>query len=336
MESDRMLTAEEAAAILKVRPKTVQRWCREGRIPARRFGKDYRIWPADLQLPVRSAPEKREPQTPRPVGRHAGYQASRTKIIAVSNQKGGVGKTTTTQAVGAALAERGLHVLLVDLDPQGSLTTSVGLDTAAVSPTVYDLMEEFFDSDQPIDVERAIRPIDDNLDLLPSNIRLSVADLSLAQRDRREYILAELLEPIRSAYDWILIDCPPSLSLLTINALTCADACLMPVTPEPLVTATLDLLLDTVVRVRRNKLNPRLRVAGLVLTRTDPRTAVERGVMEALRETVGNGIPILGEVRSSAWVHHAAAQRVLLTRFKPASEAADAYRQIAEVLSNAF
>ena len=259
----------------------------------------------------------------------------RARIVAVGNQKGGVGKTTTAQALGAALAESGGHVLLVDLDPQASLTTSVGLDPATVSSTIYDLMEAYLKSGGSVDPTGTIQSVEERLDLIPSNISLSVADYSLTQRVRREYVLDEVLTPLRDVYDWIIIDCPPTLSLLTINALTCADSCLIPVVPEPLVTATVHLFLNTVLDVRRSKLNPRLAVAGIVLTRTEPRTALDRDVVEALRVAVGEGIPILGEVRANAWVRHATAERILLTRYKPAADAAASYRQIAEVLAHA-
>ena len=256
----------------------------------------------------------------------------RARVIAVANQKGGVGKTTTTQALGAALAERGKRVLLVDLDPQASLTTSVGLVPSAVRPAIYDLMEEYFNTDETPDPRPALLRVDDNLDLLPSNIRLSIADITLTHRVRREYVLGKIIGPLLPSYDWVLIDCPPSLSVLTINALTCAEACVMPVQPEPLVTAVIQSFFETIVRVRRTELNPNLSLAGIVLTRTDPRTTLTRDMVEELRGILRGSVPILGEVRASVRVPEATAQQVLLTRYKPAADAAESYRRIAEVL----
>lgn len=334
---EQTLTAEQAARFLQVHVRTIHRWCREGRLPVIRAGNRYRVRLEDLkQMSADGASRVGASSELRPAAIAIQVApTNRARIVAVGNQKGGVGKTTTAQALGASLAEGGSRVLLVDLDPQASLTTSVGLDPAAASLTIYDLMEAYVQSGGSVDPTQAIQAVAERLDLIPSNISLSVADYSLTQRVRREYVLDEVLTPLREVYDWIIIDCPPTLSLLTINALTCADSCVIPVVPEPLVTATVHLFLNTVLDVRRSKLNPRLTVAGIVLTRTEPRTALDRDVVEALRVAVGEGIPILGEVRANAWVRHATAERVLLTRYKPAADAAAAYRQIAEVLSRA-
>jgi chromosome partitioning protein len=333
---EQTLTAEQAARYLQVHVRTVHRWCREGRLPAIRAGRRYRVRLEDLKSMSADGAAGSGVMTAAPaLPRDREGASARARVVAIGNQKGGVGKTTTTQALGAALAEQGARVLLVDFDPQASLTTSVGLEPAMISPTIYDVMEAFLQRAPSPTTADAIHRLDDWLDLLPSNISLSVADYTLVQRVRREYVLDELLEPVRSSYDWIFIDCPPTLSLLTINALTCADSCVIPVVPEPLVTATVHLFLNTVLDVRRSKLNPRLSVGGIVLTRTEPRSALAREVADALRQAVGEGIPILGEVRESGWVRHATAERVLLTRYGNASEAAAAYRRIGEVLAHA-
>jgi chromosome partitioning protein len=346
VESDRLVTVEEAAAILRLHPKTVVRWCRAGRLPGRRIGNHYRFRRDDL-LSAGVPPVDSVPTTPG--GRPAALErldspsytsGSRSEVgractIAISNQKGGVGKTTTTLALGAVLAERGERVLLIDLDPQASLTNAVGLDPAEQDPTIYDLIEASRRADATLDPRAAIRSIEANLDVIPSNIRLSVADFTLPQQIRREYVLDEVLAGLREAYQWILIDCPPTQAILTVNALTAADACIVPVSPEPMVTATIELMLKLVVDIRRLKLNPRLRIAGIVLTRTEPRTTLEREIVDTMRRVIGERIPILGEVRASVKVREASGQRVLLTHYKPAAEAAQAYRAIAEVLTHA-
>jgi chromosome partitioning protein len=335
-----VVTVEEAARYLKLHPKTIQRWCREGRVPSLRVGSRYRIRQRDLdRVAVAEQPERLpEPASSTfvaPAASDSPPPARRTgpaRIIAVCNQKGGVGKTTTTQALGAALADLGESVLLVDLDPQGSLTASLGLRPAALECTVYTLMCEMMAADEQPDTAKAVVGIGDRLSLLPSNINLSAAEVSLPNQVRREYVLTEVLAPVRNAFDWMLIDCPPSLSLLTINALTAADECIVPVTPEPLVTVGVGLLFQTIARVRRTKLNPDLVVAGVVITKLDARPALTRGVIADLRTTLGDRVPILGEVRASIRVQEASASGVPLTRYRPAADAAASYRQIAEVL----
>ncbi|HLZ09106.1 MAG TPA: AAA family ATPase [Chloroflexota bacterium] len=348
VELDRLITVEEAASILRLHPKTVIRWCRHGRLPGRRIGSHYRFRREDVlgigingaivvSPPVRDVPTTIERSMIHPASTpRTGRKNGRACTVAISNQKGGVGKTTTTLALGAVLAERGERVLLVDLDPQASLTNAVGLDPADQDPTIYDLIEASYGEESSPDTRSAIRSIEAGLDLIPSNIRLSVADFSLPQRIRREYALDEVLSSVRGSYDWILIDCPPTQAILTVNALTAADVCIVPVSPEPMVTATIELMLKLVVDIRRLKLNPRLRIAGFILTRTEPRTTLEREILDTIRRVFGDRIPILGEVRASVKVREASGQRVLLTHFKPAAEAAEAYRRIAEVLINAL
>ena len=342
---DNVVTVDEAARYLKVHPKTIQRWCREGRIPALRVGNRYRLRLGDLDH-IDSGQVERRADTPERVAvadpprarlapsavglRNGPDQLAR--ILAIANQKGGVGKTTTTQAVGAALADLGERVLLVDLDPQASLTSSLGFQPAELSETIYSVISEYLGSDEPVDPSRAIIAIDQWLHLLPSNINLSAAEVTLPNQVRREYVLGEILAPIRGAYDWILVDCPPSLSLLTINALTCADGCLVPVTPEPLVTIGVGLLFQTIARVRKTKLNPSLEVAGVILTKVDARPSLTRGIIDDLHKTLGERVPILGEIRASIRVQEASATGVPLTRYRGAADAVAAYRQIAEVL----
>jgi chromosome partitioning protein len=324
-----VVTAEEAARYLKVHPKTIQRWCREGRLPAIRAGNRYRLRVSDLQRA-----DVQEPEPTRVEWSPDGSPTTgrRARIVAVANQKGGVGKTTTAQALGSALSDRGERVLLVDLDPQASLTASLGLKPSEMTHTIYSVMCEYMDSESPPNTRLAVIDVDAGLALVPSNINLSAAEVTLPNQVRREYVLGEVLGPILEDYDWVIIDCPPSLSLLTINALTCADSCVVPVAPEPLVTIGVALLFQTVARVRRTKLNPRIEIDGIVLTKVDPRPTLTRGVIEDLKATLGGRVPILGEVRNSIRIQEASASGMPLSRYRPAADAAASYREIAEVL----
>ncbi len=223
-------------------------------------------------------------------------------------------------------------MLLVDLDPQASLTASLGYRPAELTETIYTLIGQFMEREEAPDTGRAILSIDPWLKLIPSNINLAAAEVTLPNQVRREYVLGEVLGPVLGDFDWVFLDCPPSLSLLTINALTCADSCVVPVAPEPLVTVGVGLLFQTVARVRRTKLNPSLEIEGVVITKVDPRPTLTRGVIEDLRATLDGRVPILGQVRNSIRIQEASATGQPLSRYRPAADAAAAYREIAEVI----
>lgn len=187
------------------------------------------------------------------------------RVVAVANQKGGVGKTPTSLALGSGLADDGASVLLVDLDPQASLTTAAGLEPGDVD-TVYTPIARYLRAHEPADLAPYLRPLGDRLDLLPSSIDLAATEMDLLSAGRREYVLAAVLAPARERYDLILIDCPPSLSLLTLNALTAAGEVVIPLQPEYLAARGLELLLNTINRVRKSGLNPTLAITGAILT----------------------------------------------------------------------
>ena len=206
-------------------------------------------------------------------------------VIAVCNQKGGVGKTTTTINLGAALAELGRKVLLVDFDPQGSLSVGLGVNPHTLEHSIYNLL-----------LSRAVTPqqvIDrtgtENLDLLPSNIDLSAAEVQLVSEVAREQTLLRVLEKVRDDYDIILIDCAPSLGLLTINALTAADYVLMPLECEFFALRGIALLTDTIDKVQ-DRLNPGLKILGILGTMYDPRTLHSREVLERVVQAFGDAV----------------------------------------------
>lgn len=254
------------------------------------------------------------------------------RIIALANQKGGVTKTSSTLSIGAALADRGQGVLLVDLDPQASLTNAAGVDTVEGDETIYTAMASYMRSGDTPSLDGVVRHVADRLDILPASIELAGAEMELMNVGRREYVLGEVLSGVKARYDAILIDCPPSLSLLTVNALTAADEVLIPVVPDYLASRGLGLLLTSIAHTRKIKLNPRLMVRGVILTMVDGRTTHSRETMERIRVFLGDRIPVLGEVKRSTKAAEAAAAGLPITAYAPHSDVALAYGQITDAL----
>ncbi len=255
-----------------------------------------------------------------------------SRIVAVANQKGGQGKTTSTLALGTALAERGRRVLIVDLDPQASLTSAAGIEPEALDITIYTAFTQYMaEATVPAYADLA-RPLGPSLALLPSSLDLALAEMDLHNAVRREYVLAEILAVARDDYDIVLVDCPPSLTWLTINALTAAQQVLIPVVPEFLAARGLGQLLGTIGRVKRNKLNPSLEIVGAVLTMVDMRTAHGRHVAERIRAFLDGQAPVLGEVKRSIRASEAAEAGESLLRYDTRGEAARGYRDVADAL----
>ena len=205
--------------------------------------------------------------------------------IIIANQKGGVAKTTTCLNLGHALSERGRRVLLVDLDPQASLTISLGFDVRELTSTIYDVLLETRPGITIKDVVQATRM--KAVNLAPASIELSKAEMDLFSEMNRERALKDALTPIQTAYDYILIDCPPSLGLLTTNALAAADAVLIPLQSDYLAMRGAELLLSTIEKVRR-KLNPKLELLGVLATMHDGRTSHSRDVLKEVRTAFGD------------------------------------------------
>ena len=213
------------------------------------------------------------------------------KVIAITNQKGGVGKTTTTVNLGVGLSQAGYRVLLVDADPQGSLTISLGIKNPDELPvSLATLMQKVIDDKPTSEYEGIIRH-DEGVDLLPSNIELSGMEVSLFNTMSREYVLRSHLNGIRKNYDFILIDCMPSLGMMTINALVAADSVIIPSQPNFLSTNGLNLLMRSIARVKR-QINPKLRIDGILLTMVDNRTNNAKAIISSLRSTVGENIRV--------------------------------------------
>ena len=206
------------------------------------------------------------------------------KIIAFSNQKGGVGKTTTCVNLSAYLATKGYKVLVVDLDPQGNATSGLGFAKSEVKNSVYNVMVD----EMPIE-DAVIKTCVDGMDILPSNIDLAGAEVELVYIKDREHVLARVLEKARNSYDFITIDCPPSLGLLTINALAGADTVIIPIQSEYYAREGLSQLMNTIKLVVKH-LNPSLKIEGVVLTMSDNRAIISRQISAEIKKFFGKRV----------------------------------------------
>jgi chromosome partitioning protein len=243
-----------------------------------------------------------------------------TQVLAVANQKGGVAKTTTVHSLGAALAERGRRVLLVDLDPQACLTFSTGTDPDKLEASLHDVL---IGRSTAADVLVAL----DDVDLLPASIDLAGAEVHLLTRPGREYALARAIEPLYPGYDVVLIDCPPSLGILTINGLTAARQVLIPLQCETLSHRGVGQLLETIGDVR-SFTNASLEVLGVVATMYDPRTRLAQATLADVRAAYG--LPVLEPpIPKSVRVAEAPGRGCSVLRHAPRSTSADAYRELA-------
>jgi chromosome partitioning protein len=245
------------------------------------------------------------------------------RVIAVANQKGGVGKSTTAVNLGASLAEAGRTVLVVDLDPQGNASTGLGVDRDRREVTTYEVLLG------SAGVAQAARPTEvDGLTVVPASIDLAGAEVELVGHLAREGRLAAALEPVRPCHDFVLIDCPPSLGLLTVNALTAADEVLVPIQCEYYALEGLGQLLQN-LRLVQEHVNPRLRLSGIVLTMFDPRTRLAEQVVAEVRGHFGSRVYEVIIPRSVRLAEAPGFGRPIV-RYDPSSRGAEAYRRLAE------
>ena len=262
--------------------------------------------------------------------------STKATVIACVNQKGGTGKTTTCENLGAGLVMDGKKVLLVDFDPQASLSISLGYPKPEELPvTIADMMKKVVD-EKEIKPGEGILHHKEGMDLMPSSIELSGMEVSLVNTISRETVLKEYLESVKRDYDFVLLDCSPSLGMLTINAMAAADTLLIPVQTSYLPAKGLEQLLQTVNKVRR-QINPKLKIEGILLTMVDARTNDAKEISELIRNAYGGKIKVYDtEIPRSVRASEISKEGTSIFKHDPGGKVADAYRELTrEVVKNA-
>lgn len=259
---------------------------------------------------------------------------SNCKVIALTNQKGGVGKTTTTVNLGVCLSKQGKKVLLVDADAQANLTMSLGYPRPDDLPiSLATIMQDIID-DKPFDVQKGILHHSEGVDLLPSNIELSGLEVRLINAISRERVLTTCINEVKKNYDYVLIDCMPSLGMLTINALAAADSVVIPTQPHYLSAKGLELLLRSVSKVRR-QINPHLRIDGILMTMVMPRTNISKEVTALVRSAYGQNIKVFdAQIPHSIRAVEATAEGKSIFAYDKGGKVAAAYEQFGKEVAH--
>ena len=262
--------------------------------------------------------------------------SKKATTIAIINQKGGTGKTTTCENLGVGLAMEGKKVLLVDADPQGSLTVSMGWQNPDVLPTTLSTLMQKAMNDQCIPPGEGVLHHAEGVDLIPANIELAGLEVALVNTMSREKVMKQVLESAKREYDYVLIDCTPSLGMLTVNALAAADSALIPVQAQYLSAKGLEQLLQTVQKVRR-QINPKLKVEGILLTMTDSRTIYGQQISNLIRQAYGKHLKVFDQtIPRSVRAAETSTTGKSIFQYDPKGKVAEAYKSLTkEVLADA-
>jgi chromosome partitioning protein len=311
-EENTFLTTEEVSKLLNVHSNTVMRWIKSGKLPSTKIGREYRI--------PRDAIENRMNRVSKGI-----------RIVAVANQKGGVAKTTSTLNLAAGLAIREKRVLVVDLDPQGGSGVSLGIATDSLNKTIYNVL-----IDDEVGFTDIIMKTKFGFDLAPSNIDLAGAEIELKQLLASEQVLKRKLEEVLDDYDFIILDCPPSLGMLTINALTAAKEVFIPMAMELLALRGLDMLSKTVGKIRAIT-NPDLQYLGMLATKYDKTTLNSKEIFAALQTSAQNsGIKLFNTyIPNTVRILESPRYKIPIVVQQPDHEGAKAYMTVVEEIINA-
>jgi len=313
--TDNWLTIRDITARLKLHPNTIARYIQEGKLKGVKVGKGYRVRESDL---AQFTGEQKEDGTAR--------------VLVVANQKGGVAKTTTAVNLSALLGTRlGKRVLLIDLDPQGGCALCIGMDTGSLRKSIYNVLVE-----PGTDLASVITKTSFGFQFAPANIDLAAAELQLKEMMAREFVLQRKLQPVLTRYDYIIIDTPPTLGMLTINALSAARFVVIPMACQYMALRGLDTLLGTINQVRSD-LNPRLTLLGILATNYDSRTLHSREIFEYLTQLCERQqLPLFNAyIKSSVRFHEAPNERKPLVLLHPELDGAKAYLEVAQEVANA-
>ena len=326
MHNDALLPLKDAAQTFDVKLERLRRAAWQGRLRAVRIGTQWMVRPSEIERFLRD--KGRQVESAELPAWKVGPGAGRVITIAVP--KGGAGRTTTALNLGAALAEVGERVLLVDFDPEASLTLSLGFDPTQLKHTVDTAIEDYQRTYQP-NISAAILSTSAGIDLAPASIRLNLANANLINMLKREEVLRRLLAPIRPQYDLILIDTLPYLGILVENALVAAQEVLIPVQAPVLSTESAWLMVQQVERMRLSDVNPDLRICGLLITQYYPQVMLQRQFVEQVRHVFGREAYVFEtEIEHSKTIWEAQMLQQSLFQYQPTGPAARAYRAVAQ------
>jgi chromosome partitioning protein len=338
---DEAIPLQEAANRFGVKVTRLRKAADEGRLEVKRLpgSRDRLVRPSEVRRFLKGGGQGRPTGEARTGNSPTAdrQQGVRARVIAVAIPKGGTGKTTTTANLGAALAEMGKRILLIDLDPQGSLTLTLNCRPGHGQLTVYDIISRYV-KEYEGDLTEAIVEARPNLDLVPATSRLNLANTELINARQREYVLRQLVTPLRDCYDLILIDTLPYLGILVENALAAADEVLIPTQAQHLSTESIDLITQQVNSIRKSGLNPNLHIGGIVLTQVKENRIVDRHYRDGIRMFYDGTIPVFQtEIRDSADVQKSQAMEPpqTLIEYAPLGNATAAYRALAEEVLHA-